>query len=264
MQKKTSKILFPFGLASTLPQIIDHDYHTGILGAEKELLCLNVPERNAVASNRRSLSVLRPSFPAAETLHVMDALSCECNLNCVYCPLRKAAAKPSGLTPGERISIWQEVFSAFRAGSFALTLFGGEPFLDIPYLQKLFTLAEEKKLPVSRIGIVTNGTIATPEVIDLINRHHVHSLRITLDGPRNIHNARRLTRNGEDGYCLILDNISTFLSRTAVAVIINTVLDRRNIRCYEQMVDELIARFASFATGKSPRITFSTGGGCLP
>ena len=104
MQRKNNPPLFsPCRLASALPHILDRDYHTGILRAEKELLCLNVPAKNVVASNGRSLSVLRPSSPAEDILHITDALSCECNLNCIYCPLRKAAKVPSVLTPEARI-----------------------------------------------------------------------------------------------------------------------------------------------------------------
>ena len=264
MQERKNKTPHHYSMTSPQPPLMDNNLPVDKLRAEKELLCLNVPVRNAIASNGRSLSVLRPPSPSVNTLQLTDALSCQCNLNCVYCPLRKAARETPPMTPEERVAIWQDVYHAFRVQTLSLTLFGGEPFLDVPYIRNLLTLAAEKKLPLGSIEIVTNGTIVTPEVIDLINTHRIRSLHITLDGPANIHNTRRLTKNGEDGYSLILRNMETLLSETSVQIVINTVLDRKNIRHYQQMVNELISRFSPFVTGRPPRITFRAGGGCLP
>ncbi len=264
MQERKNKTPYHYSMTSPQQSLTDNNQPVDKLRAEKELLCLNVPVRNAIASNSRSLSVLRPDSPSVNTLQLTDALSCQCNLNCVYCPLRKAAREMPPMVPEERVAIWQDVYRAFRVRTLSLILFGGEPFLDVPYIRNLLALAVEKELPLGQIEIVTNGTIVTPEVIDLINTHRIHALHITLDGPANIHNTRRLTKNGEDGYSLILDNMETFLSETSVRIIINSVLDRNNIRHYQQMVNELIIRFSPFVTARPPRITFRAGGGCLP
>lgn len=258
---KDNSPLLPYLPLSPQPHFTGGDFHAGILDAEKELLCLNVPTKDVFASNGHSLSVLRSSSPAADSVSLTDALSFRCNLDCVYCPLRNVAGEIPEMTPEERTAIWQEVADAFSVKKFPLTLFGGEPFLNVPYIQKLLTLAEEKEIPISPIEVVTNGTIAGPEVIRLINQYHISKLRITLDGPGEIHNARRPMKNGEDGYSLILDNMDIFLSETAAGIRINTMLDRHTACHYSRMIRDLNRRFAPYMAGKPSRITFTVNSG---
>ena len=256
----------PYLMTSAQIPLIGNDRQASILSAEKDLISQNVLIDDASIADYNSLSdfFVNQSSTAVDTLTFTDALSYQCNFKCVYCMQQNTYRDILPLSAEDKVAMWQEVMQAYGARNLSLTLFGGEPFYDVPYVQKLLSLAAEKEIPIGYIGAVTNGSIVTPEVIDLINQYNIVNLQITLDGPKEIHNARRVTKSGEDGYSLILNNMDKLLSETDVRIIINTVLDKQNIIHYHRMLEELVERFEPYIKGDNPRIFFNVGNECHP
>lgn len=266
--KDSSRVLLfnPYLMTTSQVPLIDNDVRASVQRAEEELLSQNVLMSDASITDYNSLSdfFVNQSALSVDTLSFTDALSYQCNFRCVYCMQQNTYRDIHPLPPEEKVQMWQDVLTAFGARNLSLTLFGGEPFYDVDYVRRLLDLAAEKEIPFCYIGAVTNGSIVTPEVIDLLNRYNFGTLQITLDGPKEIHNARRVTKNGEDGYSLILNNMEKLMAETSVGIIINTVLDKQNTKYYRQMVQELTERFSDYITGQHPRIFFNVGNECHP
>ncbi|WP_082585146.1 radical SAM/SPASM domain-containing protein [Thermococcus barophilus] len=92
-----------------------------------------------------------------------------------------------------------------------MTFYGGEPLLNIEgikySLQKAEEMKDDKELLEYSAGIITNGTLINEEVIDLINKYPIGYMQITLDGPKDIHDSRRVKVNGEGTFDEIIGNI---------------------------------------------------------
>ena len=86
-------------------------------------------------------------------------------------------------------------------------LFGGEPFLRGNYslIHYISEKAKEQNIPLSA---VTNG-YELEHYIDLLKEFSFTSLQITLDGPREINDKRRIHKNGNGSFDTILKNIKT-------------------------------------------------------
>lgn len=197
------------------------------------------------------------------TLTITDALSYSCNLHCVYCMQQNTFKGVGRKTYKEKVDLWEQLLSIYYCDSLNIYLFGGEPFLDIEYLSNMISYAKEKELPINSYSAVTNGTILSDTLIEIINSNPFHSIQITLDGTPKVHNSRRVG-NAEDDWNKIVDNMHTLLDKTNVQIIINTVMDANNSSDYLEMVDILINEFKDYIYDTNQRIIFKLGMECHP
>lgn len=118
-------------------------------------------------------------------------LTNSCNLSCVYCFQKndvKKCIKPVDITKFET-----SVRECLNLSNTDFYLFGGEPFLDDQYDNVLFLLSNSN---VS-FYVFTNGCYSK-RYRDLICHFRDRlTIIITLDGPKEIHNRRRI--KGETG-----------------------------------------------------------------
>ena len=94
-----------------------------------------------------------------------------------------------------------ERLDTVRPESFVLQLFGGEPLLNIPviYDQAQRALAACQKRGVTlALGIITNGLLLTPDVVDRLLPYGLSGVKITLDGDRDTHDRIRRVTGGFD------------------------------------------------------------------
>jgi uncharacterized protein len=84
-----------------------------------------------------------------------------------------------------------------RPAKFVLTLFGGEPLLNLPvayYLaEQCHALCQARGIPQG-ISVITNGLLLTPEVVTRLKPYGLHGVKVTLDGDRDTHNRMRPLR----------------------------------------------------------------------
>lgn len=156
---------------------------------------------------RKSLFSAKQSRIRIMVMH----LTGHCNLRCKYCFV------DGGKVPGFDKSFMDTGTARAAIDHFAKALgssepeggqapaivfYGGEPLLNptsfrwaLDYIRRL----QEHKILPSKLGkaLITNGTCVTSGVVELIARHEV-SVSLSLDGPRDIHNANRKT-TGEKG-----------------------------------------------------------------
>lgn len=268
LQDKESVLLFnPHLSTSAIIPLVDSDIRTSIDTYRNELKkqfvllpdCGKLSDHNAISE----FFTKRDAYNT-DILFFTDAMSYDCNFSCVYCMQQNTFKDVAPLSPRDRAQAWETIRRTFNSEGIVPCLFGGEPFLHVEYVKELLENAKNIGIPIRSISAVTNGSLAGNDVLNLIRDYGIRKLQITLDGPKDIHDVRRVAKDKTSSYETIVKNLHVFLRETSVQIIINTVLDKQNCDHYLEMVDELIALFPEYIFGEKPRIIFNLGNECHP
>ena len=151
-----------------------------------------------------------------EQLRVTVLTTLQCNFACDYCfqgdhgDYNKFAEKMS-LETARDVAAWiEERLDTLRPDKFVLTLFGGEPLLNLPVA---YYLAERcKELCTERgiqpgVSLITNGLLLTPDVVERLVACGLYGVKITLDGDRDTHNRMRPLRGRQGTFDKIVENV---------------------------------------------------------
>jgi uncharacterized protein len=195
-----------------------------------------------------------------EQLRVTVLTTLQCNFACDYCfqgdrdDYNKFAQKMS-LETAERVVAWiARRLDEARPGRFVLTLFGGEPLLNLPvayYLAEQCHRECERRGVEQRISIITNGLLLTPDVVDRLNRYGLFGVKVTLDGDRETHNRMRPLRGRQGTFDKIIENVKRVADK--VPITIGGNFDESSVDSYPALLDYL--REQEFAD-KIARINF--------
>jgi uncharacterized protein len=136
----------------------------------------------------------------------------DCNMRCRYCYGRGGSYG----TPKQSMSYTTAVRAVEyllaqvpQGGEGSIFFFGGEPLLRWNLLQKVIPYIrrrEEKEGKALALSLTTNGTLLTEERIRFLGDSQVQ-VNVSLDGPPEIHDGRRVLANGRGSYARILPNI---------------------------------------------------------
>ena len=129
----------------------------------------------------------------------------QCNLRCKYCYedfLLKEM--PSWVVAGILRLIEQRIDHGLRR--LEIEFFGGEPLAAWKTLAelsaKMFGLCERGGVEFVG-GITTNATRLSRDRLDFLLAYGIRNFQITLDGPKQIHDQRRVTQNGAGTFAAI-------------------------------------------------------------
>jgi uncharacterized protein len=85
-------------------------------------------------------------------------------------------------------------------------------------------------------AITTNGTLLTEEVVENLLRHNVKSMQVTIDGPKEIHDARRPFKRGKRScFDTIMHNLDHVVGKMDVMLRTNT--DNTNVGAAIELLD---------------------------
>jgi uncharacterized protein len=195
-----------------------------------------------------------------EQLRVTVLTTLQCNFACDYCfqgdrdDYNKFAEKMS-LETAARVVAWiANRLDEVRPERFVLTLFGGEPLLNLPvayYLAEHCHAECARRGVEQRISIITNGLLLTPEVVDRLNPYGLFGVKVTLDGDRDTHNRMRPLRGRQGTFDKIIENVKRVADK--VPITIGGNFDESSVDSYPALLDYL--REQEFAD-KIARINF--------
>jgi uncharacterized protein len=131
-----------------------------------------------------------------------------CNLACKYCYQGHGDVLSTTMSE-ETVRRTIEFIKKNAEGrrKIDLTFYGGESLL---FPDKLFRVLKEIHTFAQQQGadfhvlIVTNGTLVTEDIIKKLNPYN-HEVQITLSGPRDVHNAIRVDKQGHGTYDTLMD-----------------------------------------------------------
>jgi uncharacterized protein len=96
-----------------------------------------------------------------------------------------------------------------------ITMHGGEPLLAGEQGLRAFLETMHKEIsPSCRLlfGIQTNGTLLSPEIVDLFSEKGV-TVGVSLDGPKNDNDRHRLTVSGNSSYKSVVEGVNLLRTR---------------------------------------------------
>ena len=198
---------------------------------EGEALEALVENGFVVDSREQERARLRQYFAAmredTDQLRVTVLTTLQCNFACDYCfqgdhgDYNKFAHKMSMETAAQVVSWIEERLDTLHPEKFVLTLFGGEPLLNLPVA---YYLAEQTHRVCAERGIaqfvnvITNGLLLTPEVVDRLVPYGLNGVKITLDGDRDTHNRMRPLRGRQGTFDRIIENIRQVADKCAITI----------------------------------------------
>lgn len=181
-----------------------------------------------------------------EQLRVTVLTTLQCNFACDYCfqgdhgDHNKHANKMS-LETSARVAEWiDERLDEIKPQQLTVTYFGGEPLLNLPVMydlaERLWDATQERGVKLS-LGIITNGLLLSPEVVDRLLPFGLSYVKITLDGDRETHNRMRPLRGGQGTFDRIVENVRKVAGKVRIAVGGN--FDASSVDSYPALLDFL-------------------------
>ena len=212
-------------------RLLAHSEVTTSSEQTKELQELLVQKGFIIDADIDERDLLRQSHYASVTqrdqLTLTIAPTLDCNFRCVYCYQHRSRG---GMTPEveEAVLRFTEEQLA-EEGILYIVWFGGEPLLQMDVIERLTkglrAICERKKSRYSA-RIITNAYLLDAACVERLLGCDVSSAQVTLDGPADVHDARRPTKNGRPTFSRILNNLIEASQRMNISVRMN--VDQRN------------------------------------
>ncbi len=179
----------------------------------------------------------------ASTLGLTICPTLRCNFRCPYC--FEASQQDGGFMSAEtqdRLVEW--VAEQEDARSLSVAWYGGEPLLAFDTVCSLTERFRALGLAYAKASMVTNGYLLDGAKIARLSELGIESIQITLDGPREVHDGRRVLADGGPTYERILGNVAALMdSGWGGRCDIRVNLDKRNLDGFLALRTELLERF---------------------
>ncbi|HEY6872245.1 MAG TPA: radical SAM protein [Geobacteraceae bacterium] len=137
-----------------------------------------------------------------------------CNLACTYCYVRARETVEPDCTP-ELCRTFVDFALREAAEEVEIAFFGGEPLLRPDLIRATVNYGKQAAADSGatvRFHIVTNGTLLDDEIGDFIARERI-VLEVSIDGPREIHDAHRPRQDGSGSFAAVYGNLRRFRDR---------------------------------------------------
>jgi uncharacterized protein len=154
----------------------------------------------------------------------------ECNLACRYCAETATQPRRHPMSAKTLEAAWRFMFpdGQPREG-FSIRLGSGEPLLALPLLRRLAKLVEASNGSAAEecpaVFLTTNGTLIDSEVRDWLASSGWH-VKISIDGPKPIHDRWRVTPDGKGTFERIADTVAYLAQRMRERFSVTAVLCR--------------------------------------
>ncbi len=140
-----------------------------------------------------------------------------CNLNCIYCYANGGSylSREGYVREGDLDLIINRFFSEFDEIKF-IQFFGGEPLLDLTLLERAcekITEINKQREYKSSFGVVTNGTIFSEKLIDLVKKYNI-SVTFSYDGWKSINDITRPFQDGTGSSDIAIENMKKLKTMT--------------------------------------------------
>ncbi|NVN93303.1 MAG: radical SAM protein, partial [Desulfuromonadales bacterium] len=233
-------------------------------GERQTLLRLGVLVPDREAEREEILGIFERINTASKHLAVLVTLTLECNLACPYCfedPFRGNFVMSDATA-----NLLIQRMTEHMASGLDLTLdfYGGEALLELGLLKRIASelqrAAREHEVTF-RFNIFSNATLLTHVMVEELLPLGLAAVRITLDGPAEIHDRQRPFVSGQGSFRTILNNIRAIYE--TIPIDLGGNYTRHNYQRFPELLDQLIteginpAKFK--AVGFSPVIPKADG-----
>jgi uncharacterized protein len=197
-------------------------------------------------------------------------LNLDCNLACGYCFEEGVRGKRemSGET-ADLLVEWIDREQIARGRRASIDFYGGEPLLSVDLIRSISARLKESSetngLPFE-FSMVTNGTLLTRPIAQELKGLGLKSVKVTLDGPREVHDLSRPFASGKgSSFDIIIRNILEIAD--LIELQIGGNFTRSNYREFPRLLDHLLS--VGITPEKVQTVVFSqvtgkVGDGAIP
>lgn len=190
---------------------------------------------------QRDREALEYEIHDSNTIDLTICPTYSCNLHCKYCFERVIGVDMHPIIMSQNIQ--EQILKVYEnhceqnIGKKQFNLdkikwYGGEPLLNISiidYLQSHFNNLALKYGRGIEPSITTNGMLLNERNQNILKKNNIRKLQITIDGPPQIHNKRRVNTGSEEGsFNIILNNLKSLDDFFSVNLRINVDKDNSN------------------------------------
>jgi uncharacterized protein len=165
-----------------------------------------------------------------------------CNFKCVYC-FEESVKDNIFLDEPTSDSIINWLINRVEKRNFKkvfLVFYGGEPLLNTQPIYhisgRIKEWAKHKGIDFG-FGIITNGSLINPKLIDELIPLGLRDIRISIDGDRQAHNEKRPFLDGRPTFDLLINNIRGVIDKVSIGIAGN--FDRDNLDSIPRFLDYL-------------------------
>ena len=164
-----------------------------------------------------------------DSLGLTIAPTLACNFKCIYC---YETSKPGVMSfeVCDHIVRYVENQSG-RLNHLSVSWYGGEPLLAQDIIWRLsddfINICEAHEIEYDAF-MISNGSLINDEVIRQMIKYKISGIQITIDGPPEVHNKRRVNKNGNDTFDLLIENINRLLATEKIEVVVRINVDKTN------------------------------------
>ena len=187
---------------------------------------------------RTVAEVLHEKLSANQTIVI--APDTDCNYRCVYCfeqHLHTGADPKPAMREEEVEWIYRAVdqINVSFTGKKRIALYGGEPLnaKNRGLVHKIVGMGIDRGYD---FNAVTNGH-DLDAFLPLLGKGKIADLQITMDGPKSIHDKRRIALDGSSSYDRLTANMRRALSETDVRILVRVNLDESNIGTFGELLE---------------------------
>ena len=162
-----------------------------------------------------------------------------CNYRCTYCFEQGTGYPTRSMSRSQVDAIFRIIQDKMGRGN-RITLYGGEP-LAKENRQIIEYIVSKGKEIGKNFFTVTNAH-DLDHYMDLVGDDGISTLQITVDGPKRIHDSRRIPVDGTSSYEKILHNIERVLHETDASISLRINVDKRNAESIIDFLEDLEAR----------------------
>lgn len=167
----------------------------------------------------------------------------QCNFRCTYC-FEHSQTVSSVMTPETVDRLMHFIKSYNDIQHLSIAWYGGEPLLAFDVICNITEKVKGLDLDIEDFGIVTNGYLLDAEKIVRLNDLEIKSIQITLDGPEEVHDTRRVLAGGGPTFQRILDNIDALMNSDYVGICaIRVNVDKTNQGKFIALRSTLLERY---------------------
>jgi uncharacterized protein len=199
-------------------------------GEEKKVLMERHYRRNLLSFDNSHLNLsICPTF--------------RCNFRCQYC--FEHTQQSTTVMNIETVNRLISFIKNFRnINRLSITWYGGEPTLAFGVIQDITMSIKELDITFEDAGLVTNAYLLNSDKISQLNDLNIKTIQITLDGPENLHDTRRVLADGHPTYQKIISNIDILMNSTYEGSCkIRVNLDKNNLSGFFGLRSHLLERF---------------------
>jgi uncharacterized protein len=181
-------------------------------------------------------SPMRRSVPLLETVVVQPTPFC--NINCSYCYLPQRDVK-SIVEQSTVSALFEKIFASGWTGEGLTVIWhAGEPLVvPVSFYETAFAAIEKLRPPSLRLrhSFQTNGMLIATQWCDLFKKWDI-GLGVSIDGPKHLHDAHRVTRSGRGTFDKTVAGIR-LLKREQVPFHVISVLSQQGMNAPREMLD---------------------------